>query len=702
MIYTRRLTVLLVEDNPGDARIIWEMLTDAASNPLGPPEWALITADRLEIGQARLSEGEIDVVLLDLGLPDSQGLETFAAVYTHAPHVPIVVLSSLDDENLALEAVRQGAQDYLVKGQVSARSLAHVLRYAIERHQMLMLLQQRTEALQASEERIRGLIHSIDGIVWEAKIDPLQFTFVSQQAERLLGYPLRRWLTEPTFWQDCIHADDRERVIALCAQATAEGRDHELEYRMIAADDRIVWLRDIITVVMEGGQPVRLRGVMVDITQRKQAEERIRRQASITATLVRTAERLNSLLDLDHLLRVICEEAAYAVNASLVTVYLYDEDQQIWRYAAGWGFPASWEAHWPPIPKEFYEELYHRAQHFGSVLVIPDVQTVPQLPYSEFLAALNIRTDVSAIIQRKGRLIGALNVATIGQVRHFTEEELSLLDGLANQAALAISNARLYISLQSANEELQTALQAKEEMIQNVSHELRTPLTMIRGYTEMWQRDLLGTLPAEQVDIVEILHSNAERLQFMVDRLLRMQTLDPKSFQKSEFDPAIWLRDVAKSWHEKAKERGIQLYLELPASLPTIRGDLVLLNEVIDNLLDNAFKFSPSGGEICIRAWQEGTELIIAVSDQGVGIPSDKLERIFERFYQVNGGLNREFGGMGIGLALCKKILEGHNGRIWAASEGEGNGSTFHIALPAVASRKKQQDATIRASQTRD
>ncbi len=126
----------------------------------------------------------------------------------------------------------------------------------------------------------------------------------------------------------------------------------------------------------------------------------------------------------------------------------------------------------------------------------------------------------------------------------------------------------------------------------------------------------------------------------------------------------------------------VEVRWEVAPDLSLLMADPDLLGQVVVNLLDNALKFSPGGGVVTVRAWPEGDEVIIAVSDQGIGIPPDKLGRIFERFYQVDGSTSRRFGGMGIGLALCKAIVEAHGGRIWAESAGEGQGSTFYVALP--------------------
>src|ERR1700681_236803 len=150
----------------------------------------------------------------------------------------------------------------------------------------------------AAQHRFRDLVNSVEGIVWEADVPSFQFLFISKQAERVLGYPVERWLSEPTFWKDHVHPDDRDWALQFCQSATAEKRDHEFEYRMIAADGSVVLLRDLVTVVMEGDRVTRLRGVMVDLTKRKQAEEALRQaQADLAhVSRVTTMGEMNASL----------------------------------------------------------------------------------------------------------------------------------------------------------------------------------------------------------------------------------------------------------------------------------------------------------------------------------------------------------------------------------------------------------------------
>jgi PAS domain S-box-containing protein len=142
-------------------------------------------------------------------------------------------------------------------------------------------VKERTADLSRSNEQFRNLVNTIGGIVWQADAETFRFSFVGEQAERILGYPTERWLNEPTFWKDHLHPADREWAVDFCANATAKKKDHDFEYRIIAADGRTVWLRDLVTVVVEGDRASKLRGVMIDITDRRRAEDALREQAKL-------------------------------------------------------------------------------------------------------------------------------------------------------------------------------------------------------------------------------------------------------------------------------------------------------------------------------------------------------------------------------------------------------------------------------------
>jgi PAS domain S-box-containing protein len=184
----------------------------------------------------------------------------------------------------------------------------------------------------AAQDRFRDLVNSIEGIVWEADADTLGYLFVSRQAERILGYPVERWLDDPMFWRDHIHPDDREWVLALCRAETAGKRDHQLEYRMIAADGRTVWLRDLATVVTEGDKATMVRGVMVDITALKQAEEERKAHLWSLESMDRVNRAMQGADDLETMLSDVLDTVLSIFECDRAwLVYPCDPSAPSWR-----------------------------------------------------------------------------------------------------------------------------------------------------------------------------------------------------------------------------------------------------------------------------------------------------------------------------------------------------------------------------------
>ena len=260
------MKVLLIEDNPNYAFLVETMLRSADRENISF-DWA----DDLAKGIERLQQDPIDLILADLSLPDSDGLATIATLQKHSGPTPIIVLTGCNDEQLAIEAMRHGAQDYLVKTEIDKRGLLRAIRHAIERMNSERRLEEQRRSQAALQEEIRQaqhrygeLVESINAIVWEADPVTWRFTFVSKAAEKILGYPNERWLHGPDFWVNLIHPDDRLAAVDYCKRHIEMGDNHEFEYRVVAVDGRVVWLRDIVRVIKnESGQPIILRGVKI-------------------------------------------------------------------------------------------------------------------------------------------------------------------------------------------------------------------------------------------------------------------------------------------------------------------------------------------------------------------------------------------------------------------------------------------------------
>jgi PAS domain S-box-containing protein len=258
----KAIRVLLIEDNPGDARLIRELLAETAITT-----FSLECVDRLSAGLKRLTEGGIDVILLDLGLPDSQGLDTFVTIYDQVQHVPIVVLTGLDDETLAIQAMRAGVQDYLVKGQMDSNLLVHAVRYAIERKQL-------EEALRKSGERFRDIAYSMADWIWEVDENGV-YTYCSDKVEDILGYSPGEIMGRTPF--DLMPKNEAKRIAeAFSKIARNKESIKDLEnWNITKSGELVCLLTSGVPMLDEQGNLKGYRGVDKDITERRRAEEEL-------------------------------------------------------------------------------------------------------------------------------------------------------------------------------------------------------------------------------------------------------------------------------------------------------------------------------------------------------------------------------------------------------------------------------------------
>ena len=254
---------------------------------------------------------------------------------------------------------------------------------------------------------------------------------------------------------------------------------------------------------------------------------------------------------------------------------------------------------------------------------------------------------------------------------------------------VAIANARLFEELERHADELSVAYdelkendRLKDELVQNVSHELRTPLTFVKGYVDLLIEGEMGDINAYQRESLQIVSDKTDEITRIIGDIVTLQRIDAANLEKEELSMAQLVRTTVSSHQLIAQERGLVLKHEIePGARGMILADKDRINQVLNNLIGNAIKFSPDGGTVRVLLREAEGQVQVAVSDNGIGMPADQIHRIFDRFYQVDGSSRRRFGGTGLGLAIVKRILEAHDGAIWVESELE-KGSTFYFTLP--------------------
>jgi PAS domain S-box-containing protein len=277
-------------------------------------------------------------------------------------------------------------------------------------------------------------------------------------------------------------------------------------------------------------------------------------------------------------------------------------------------------------------------------------------------------------LEAHGELIGIITFFS-REAAAFDESHADLTSALSVPVALAIQNARFYEEAAQQAEVMAEALQRqeeldrmKDELIQNISHELRTPLSLVMGYAELLQSGQLGPIPSQQISAVDVISRRTRMLRSLVEDIALLWNLEQQNETMESLDLAELVATTALEFQSQAEDQRLTLTAEIPKQQTMIRGVPVQLRRVLDNLIGNALKFTSPGGHIDVELTTDDQHATLKVADTGIGVPEDKLQRIFERFYQVDGSTRRKYGGTGLGLALVKAIVEAHKGTISAES----------------------------------
>ena len=456
-------------------------------------------------------------------------------------------------------------------------------------------------------------------------------------------------------FQADIHPDDRD-VVAAAIRASLEDRGpHRLEYRIVRPDGAVRWVEGRGEVFRnDAGQPERVIGVCVDVTDRKRAEERNRVLADI-------ARSISASLDIDTILPRIADGARTLCESETAAILLRDEASgaMVPRHRVGLELAAD-----DALAVQPGGGLAERVMETGQPVRIADEEATAALMVVPILIA--------------GDVAGLLYVSTRGP-RQFSDEDEAISRRLAEQAAVAIQNARLFAREGAARSEAEAASRSKDEFLAMLGHELRNPLGAISNAVHVLERDDSGTAATRAR---EIIGRQAQHLGRLVDDLLDVSraVTGKVALQPETVDLGLVVeRAVAML---KVKHAPLDRTLTLKLASVRVHGDAVRLEQVVNNLLDNAMKYTPTGGHIAVTLEHGDDAAVLTVQDNGIGIAPQLLPRVFELFVQADHSLARTAGGLGIGLTLVRRIVELHGGRVEATSDGIGCGSRFTVRLP--------------------
>jgi GAF domain-containing protein/DNA-binding response OmpR family regulator len=427
--------------------------------------------------------------------------------------------------------------------------------------------------------------------------------------------------------------------------------------------------------------------------QNAQLYQETQRRAEEMAALAEVSREVSATLDLDKVLEQITTYAGNLLQADSSAVYLLDAGSQVLRATVALGAVAE-ESKADVIPMG--EGIIGGLAQQGRAEFINDTKADPrtlQIPGTSIVP--DEKLMVAPLLSGE-RVSGMMAVWRSGPGHLFTPDDLRFLEGLARQAAIAIENARLFEEAQEAQATANAANEAKSAFLASVSHELRTPLTSVLGFAKLSKQSLEKKLfPKIQADDrrtqrdirlvsenMDIIISEGERLTTLINNVLDLAKIEAGKVDW-DMQPLVITEVVERATAATAslfEPKGLWLVKDFARALPEIVGDQDKLMQVVINLISNAVKFTAEGSITC-RAEAAGNEIIVSVIDTGLGIAPDDQPKVFEKFKQVGDTLTDKPQGTGLGLPICKEIIEHHGGRIWVESE-VGQGSTFSFALP--------------------
>ena len=339
-------------------------------------------------------------------------------------------------------------------------------------------------------------------------------------------------------------------------------------------------------------------------------------------------------------------------------------------------------------PLTIHERGFPRVMHTGSPNLVRDIAPDfwdSAIDDPEQLARVRAIGSCSRIIvplQVQDRTFGALTLAYADSGRHYDESDLRLATEIANRAAVAVDNARLYEISQEARARVEAATRAKDELVAMVSHELRTPLNAILGWVHLLQK---GDLSEERhAHALEVIERNAQAQSRVVGDLLDISRIITGKVRVSlaQVDLANVVDMAVETVRAAADAKRLDIAVDIERGSSTLRGDGERLQQVVWNVLANAVKFTPKGGHIRIGLRRVESTLELTVEDDGIGIPPEFLPSVFESFRQYDGSSSRSHGGLGLGLSIARHIVELHGGTIQAESRGTGLGALLRVTLP--------------------
>ena len=521
---------------------------------------------------------------------------------------------------------------------------------------------------------------------WDAATD---IVALSPRAAEIFGIELQPNLTWAQLREHLVESD-REPARLAVEKAVVEKTEYDLEYRVNHRDGKQVWVSARGRAFYdENGKATGIIGIVQDVSAQKQIQNVLRDQTEALRSINEIGKLLSGELDLQKLVQSLTDAATELSGAQFGAFFynVLDERGASFMLYTISGVPRS---HFENFPMPRATALFGPTFRGEGVVRISDVHNderfaknspyfgmpADHLPVASYLAV--------PVISRSGEVLGGL---FFGHEKSgvFNERAEQIVVGLAGQAAIAIDNARLFESAERARHAAEKANRLKDEFLATVSHELRTPLNSILGWSNLIRNGSLT--PEMQTRAFETIERNARSQQQIIEDILDVSRIitGKLRLEIAPLDLAEVIEAAIESVRPSAEAKSIRLETDLRQSKAHVNGDAHRLQQIIWNLLSNAIKFTPKGGVVGVKLQRINSQIQIVVRDSGKGIEPEFLPHVFDRFRQADASTTRLHGGLGLGLAIVRHLVELHGGTVSAESEGANLGATFTVTLPITA-----------------
>ncbi|HEY9831870.1 MAG TPA: PAS domain S-box protein [Stenomitos sp.] len=544
---------------------------------------------------------------------------------------------------------------------------------------------QAEEALKESELRFRIMFNQAAVGIALVALDGY-FIQVNPAMCNITGYS-RAELLQLTV-QEISHPDEQQSDAAYLQRVLErEINGYSVQKRFFCKDGSIVWVNVTVSVMWDSnGSPKYGIGIIEDIRDRKHAE-------ASQQFLVEASSLLAASLDYQTTLRNVAH-LAIPTLADWCLVDMFQADSSIRQIAIACTDPAKQATlnelrrRYPPDPKT-HNPVWQRLLQGQSILYpeLTESQMVAMAQDNEhlqLLKSLGRRSVMIVPIQSRQQVLGVISFASSALKRRYNPTDLALAEDIARRAATAIDNARLYRDSEAARNAAQEANRMKDEFLAILSHELRSPLNAILGWTQMLRTRKFGE--AATARALETIERNARAQTQLIEDLLDVSRIIRGKLNLNIYplNLASVIEAAMNTVGPAADAKGIHMEFISTAGTRLISGDAGRLQQVVWNLLSNAIKFTPQGGRVQVGLDSTHAHTQITVTDTGKGISPDFLPQVFDRFRQADSTTTRSYGGLGLGLAIVRHLVELHGGTVQAESLGEGQGATFIVQLPLL------------------